>query len=400
MSIIEIRDLTKQFKKNNSMLYLFRDMTSANASTALENISLSLTEGESLGVIGKNGAGKSTLAKIITDTLTPTQGEVYVKGTVHALLELGLGAHPEFSARENVYLIGISLGLSNKLIDEHYDEIIEFAELTDHQEKLFKELSTGMQMRLSFSVATIVRPDFLIIDEAFSVGDISFQVKSFEKIKEFKKLGTSLIIISHDETSIKTLCEKVLLLDSGKILFFGSPDAAFENYRKFVLPKKNSTSLDASDSLKNNRTGTLSAVIDKFSLVDNKNKPNSTFESGSIAKLIFDVKITSPVDKLVCGFSIRSREGLFLFGTNSALQDQYLVIPKVGKIYRYEFDLKLNLAPGDYLIQSALHPELTHINECFEWISNLSTFTVINTQNFWFEGMINLENTLKIIKPK
>ena len=101
MSIIEIRDLTKQFKKNNSMLNLFRDMTSANASTALENISLSLTEGESLGVIGKNGAGKSTLAKIITDTLTPTQGEIYVKGTVHALLELGLGAHPEFSAREN-----------------------------------------------------------------------------------------------------------------------------------------------------------------------------------------------------------------------------------------------------------------------------------------------------------
>ena len=158
--------------------------------------------------------------------------------------------------------------------------------------------------------------------------------------------------------------------------------------------------MDASDSLKNNRTGTLSAVIDKFSMVDNKNKSNSIFESGSAVKLNFDVKIISPVDKLVCGFSIRSKKGLFLFGTNSALQDQYLANPKVGKIFRYEFDLKLNLAPGDYLIQSALHPELTHINECFEWISNLSTFTVINTQNFWFEGMINLENTLKIIKPK
>jgi lipopolysaccharide transport system ATP-binding protein len=401
MSILETKDLSKQFKTINGLLDLFKAKPSGQVYKVLENISFSLNPGESLGIIGKNGAGKSTLAKIIANTLTPSQGEINVNGTVHALLELGLGAHPEFTVRENVYLIGLSIGLSSQFVDEHYDEIIDFAELRDHQDKIFKELSTGMQMRLSFSVATIKRPDFLIVDEALSVGDISFQFKSFEKIKEFKKLGTTLVIISHDETAIKTLCDKALLLDLGKIIYFGSPNMAFENYNKYILPKKNRRILnDSNNQINHNKSGTLAAQTDKFLMVDSTNEPISIIETGSEVKLIFDIKVNTSIEKLVCGFSIRSTKGLFLFGTNSALQEQYIINPEVGKIYRYEFDLKLSLAPGDYLIQSALHPDITHLNECFEWNSSLSTFKIINTQKFWFEGMMNLDNTLKIIKPK
>ena len=244
----------------------------------------------------------------------------------------------------------------SKFVDEHYDEIIDFAELRDHQNKIFKELSTGMQMRLSFSVATIKRPDFLIVDEALSVGDLSFQFKSFEKIKEFKKLGTTLVVISHDETAIKTLCDKALLLDLGKIIYFGSPAEAFENYNKFILPEKNIGTLNSVDDQinNNNKVGTLAAQLDKFLMVDSSNEPISTIETGSEVKLIFDIKVNTSIEKLVCGFSIRSTKGLFLFGTNSALQEQYIINPEVGKIYRYEFYLKLSLAPGDYVIQFAL----------------------------------------------
>lgn len=401
MSILETKNLCKQFKTINGLVDLFKAKPSGNSYKVLDNISFTLNPSESLGIIGKNGAGKSTLAKIIANTITPSQGEINVNGTVHALLELGLGADQEFSIRENVYLIGLSIGISTQFIDEHYDEILDFAELKDHQDKIFKELSTGMQMRLSFSVATIKRPDFLIIDEALSVGDISFQVKSFEKIREFKKLGTTLIIISHDEVAIKMLCDKALLLDLGKIIYFGSPPNTYEHYNKFILPKKNSRALAVSgDQINDNKTGTLAAEIDKFLLIDSKNEPNSIIETGSTVKLIFDVKINTSIDKLVCGFSIRSTKGLFLFGTNSALQDQYIINPEVGKTYRYEFDITLSLAPGDYLIQSALHPDKTHLNECFEWNSNLSNFKIINTKDFWFEGMMNLDNKLKIIKPK
>ena len=200
----------------------------------LQHINLALEQGEAVGIIGMNGAGKSTLLKIITGTTMPTTGNVEFNGSVSALLELGLGFHPDFTGRQNVYMSGQLLGYSIAEIDDCMQQVEDFAEIGEAIDAPVRTYSSGMQVRLAFSVATMKRPDILIVDEALSVGDAYFQHKSFARIKEFRKNGTTLLLVSHDKGAIQAVCDRAVLLEKGKIIKTGIPEDIMDFYNAMI----------------------------------------------------------------------------------------------------------------------------------------------------------------------
>ncbi len=202
---------------------------------ALENISFEIKKGEVVGLIGSNGAGKSTLLKIVSGVMKPTKGKITVNGTVAPMIELGAGFDSELTARENIYLNGAILGYSKELIDQKFDEIVEFSELKDFLDAPIKNYSSGMTAKLAFSIATIVDPEVLIVDEILSVGDIKFQEKSRAKMMSMIKGGTTVLYVSHSLDSIKELCTKVVWLEHGNIKMIGDPEEVCAAYYYFQM---------------------------------------------------------------------------------------------------------------------------------------------------------------------
>ena len=207
----------------------------------LQDISFHVDPGEAVGIIGINGAGKSTLLKLITGTAQPTTGKVAINGRVAAMLELGMGFHPDFTGRQNVFMAGQLIGLNQQEITELMPEIEAFAEIGDYLDQPVRVYSSGMQMRLAFSVATARRPDVLIVDEAMSVGDAYFQHKSFDRIREFRKQGTTLLIVSHDRGAIQSICDRAILLDAGRLAKEGAPEEIMDFYNAMLAERENRT---------------------------------------------------------------------------------------------------------------------------------------------------------------
>lgn len=203
-----------------------------NEFISLDHVTFSIRKGDVVGIVGLNGAGKSTLLKILAGVLKPTSGFVSVKGSIAPLIEVGAGFDPELTARENIYLNGAILGYSRNFIDSKFDEIIEFAELERFVNVPVKNFSSGMYTRLGFSIATIVNPEILIVDEVLSVGDFKFQEKSKKRIEKLMSGGTTVILVSHDNDIIKKMCNKVLWLESGKVKMYGNTQSVLEAYTK------------------------------------------------------------------------------------------------------------------------------------------------------------------------
>lgn len=199
---------------------------------ALSGINFELLKGQSLGILGRNGSGKSTLLKLIAGVTKPSDGRITVNGKVAPLIELGAGFHPELTGRENVYLNGSILGIRKKDMDKLYSKIVEFAELEEFMDEPIKFYSTGMYMRLAFSVAVAETPDILLVDEILAVGDQRFQKKCLNRMSEFIKKGSTLVMVSHSPTQLEKYCDKGLLLDKGKQIFFGEINAALKSYEK------------------------------------------------------------------------------------------------------------------------------------------------------------------------
>jgi ABC-type polysaccharide/polyol phosphate transport system, ATPase component len=242
--MIEIKDVSMKFnlgiEKNFSLKQGFVELFSHKKRKkdyfwALKDVSFHVDKGEVVGLIGRNGAGKSTLLKVVSGVMKPTSGEVIVNGAVSPMIELGAGFDPELTARENIYLNGAILGYSKKTLDEKFDEIVEFSELRDFLEVPVKNFSSGMTAKLAFSIATIVDPEILIVDEILSVGDIKFQEKSKNKMMEMIKGGTTVLYVSHSLQSIKDLCTKVVWLDHGKIVDMGDPKKICNKYYKELM---------------------------------------------------------------------------------------------------------------------------------------------------------------------
>ncbi len=241
----------------------------------LRNIGFRVAPGEAVGLVGQNGAGKSTLLKLITGTLRPTAGRVDVHGRIAAILELGMGMNPEFTGRQNVYNVAGLMGFTRERIDSLMPEIEDFAEIGDYFDQPLRIYSSGMQMRVAFSVATAVKPDILIVDEALSVGDAYFQHKSFDRIREFRERGTTLLIVSHDRSAIQTLCDRAILLERGAQIKDGTPEEVMDLYNALLAERQEQTvEVRRHDSGRvQTVSGTLEAVVEDIALLNDRDEP-------------------------------------------------------------------------------------------------------------------------------
>lgn len=238
---VSIRYITGDFKDIGLKEYVLRKLTGnyqVKEFWADWDVTFELEKGDMLGIVGTNGAGKSTLLKAISGIMVPTRGKIQTNGTVAALLELTSGFDGDLTVRENTYLRGALLGYTRAFMDQMYDEIISFAELQDFQERPFKQLSSGMKSRLAFSIASLVNPDILILDEVLSVGDGSFRQKSGNKMREILANGVTGILVSHSIDQMRELCNKVLWLDHGKQMDFGETQEVCDRYEAFMQRKK------------------------------------------------------------------------------------------------------------------------------------------------------------------
>lgn len=347
--------------------------------TALDNISFSISKGDSVGIIGLNGSGKSTLLQIIARTLKPSAGEVFTDGKIGALLELGSGFNPEFTGKENVYLNGKILGLSQEEICEKYDLIHSFSGIGDFIEQPVRTYSSGMIVRLAFSVIAHTDPDILIIDEALAVGDARFQSKCFSFLESFKEKGKTLLFVSHDVNSIARLCHSAILLHKGKMLSRGVTKNVINEYSKIISEDKNklleseiSKKEDKSifqkpsniglrsellnSEMKNNSAleefnyGGKKAEIIEFSILNKEGFISNVITASEIFEITFTVLGKELVSKPIYALTIRDTKGQQIYGHNTLFSKLPTNDLKEGQKIKITFQLSANLGEGKYLI--------------------------------------------------
>jgi len=364
----------------------------------LEDISFAVNPGEALGIIGINGAGKSTLLKMITGTTQPTSGMIKLEGRVAAMLELGMGFHPDFTGRQNVIMSGQLLGYSLSEIYELMPAIEGFAEIGAYIDQPVRVYSSGMQMRLAFSVATAVRPDILIVDEALSVGDAYFQHKSFNRIREFNRDGTTLLIVSHDKQSIQSLCDKAILLNQGKLEMEGDPEAVMDYYNALLADKQNQKieQVKLPDGNIQTISGSGEATVKEIKILNSKNESIEFVDVGQYVTLKIDVEVHEDLPRLVLGYGIKDRLGQVVYGTNTDLKKQPIVDAKKGAVYTFNIKFRANLGPGSYSIQTALVSTDTHLVNNYEWRDLALVFNIININKPHFAGCAWIDPDIEI----
>lgn len=363
----------------------------------MQDVSFRLERGEAVGIIGINGAGKSTLLKMITGTTQPTAGSVTITGSVAAMLELGMGFHPEFTGRQNVFMAGQLLGLSVGDINRLMPEIEAFAEIGDYIDQPVRVYSSGMQMRLAFSVATAKRPDVLIVDEALSVGDAYFQHKSFDRIREFRKQGTTLLIVSHDKGAIQSICDRAILLDAGKLAMQGDPEAVMDYYNAMLAERENQTVRQhtTDDGKVQTISGTGEATIEEIVLLNKDGKRIEVLNVGQPVTLKIVARATADIPELVVGYIIKDRLGQAVFGTNTHHLKCKTERVAEGAIVVYNFQFAANLGEGTYSVAVALHIADTHIGKNYEWRDIALVFNVVNIDKPKFVGVAWLPPSLE-----
>ena len=345
----------------------------------VRDVSFDVTPGEAVGIIGANGAGKSTLLKMITATTRPTTGAVEVGGRIAALLELGIGFHPEFTGRQNVFMAGHILGIPAEKIASLMDEIEAFAEIGNYIEQPIRTYSSGMQVRLAFSVATAVRPDILIVDEALSVGDTYFQHKSFDRIRQFRDRGTTLLFVSHSPGAIKTLCSRALLLEHGILIRDDTPSVVLDYYNAMIAVQRADYEIRQSDipGRIGTRSGTSDAAIESVELFcDGESVRALRSNAGATIRLTVAVNMSLP--QLTAGILIRDRLGNDIFGTNTyhLASSKTDLSPGERLTVDFRFD-ELALGVGSYSVTAALHTHDTHIAANFDWWDRAFVFQVV-----------------------
>lgn len=363
----------------------------------LRDVSFSIGRGETVGVIGQNGAGKSTLLKMITGTVRPTEGSVARTGRVAAILELGMGFNDEMTARQNVHHSAGLMGYSPAEIEQAMPGIEDFAEVGEYFDKPMRTYSSGMQVRVAFSVATAFRPDLLIVDEALSVGDTYFQHKSFDRIRQFRDAGTSIMLVSHGMADVKVLCDRVILLDKGQVVKDGLPDEVVDYYNALIAQKE-SDALSIEQRRERNgwlltRSGTGQARVSRLSLLDPETGHElSVVRVGQEVELQLDAHVGDAVPRLVLGFMIRDKQGNVIWGSNTWHTGQVQTEVQAGEAVRFKLRFHCTLGPGSYSVSPALVSSDTHLQDNYEWIDNMLVFDVMNADypvfigSSWLDG--------------
>jgi lipopolysaccharide transport system ATP-binding protein len=355
----------------------------------LKDISFTVQPGEAVGVIGVNGAGKSTLLKLLTGTTQPTTGNVKLEGRVAAMLELGMGFHPDFTGRQNVYMAGQLLGYSIGELERLMPEIEAFAEIGEYIDQPVRVYSSGMQMRLAFSVATARRPDILVVDEALAVGDAYFQHKSFDRIREYRHQGTTLLIVSHDKVAIQSICDRAILLDAGRLAMEGHPEAVMDYYNAMLADRENKSvrQLGTEDGKVQTISGSGEATVTDIAMTDAHGQRVEVVSVGAPVCLKVVVEARADLPELVLGYMIKDRLGQPVFGTNSHHLRQSLASVSKGARIEFQFRFSVNLGVGTYSVAVALHTSDNHIAHNYEWRDLAFMFNVVNMDQSPFVGL-------------
>ncbi|MCR5595851.1 MAG: ABC transporter ATP-binding protein [Lachnospiraceae bacterium] len=337
--------------------------------SALKDVNIEIKKGETVGIIGTNGSGKSTILKIITGVLSPTAGDVEVDGRISALLELGAGFNMEYNGIENIYLNGTMIGFSEKEIEEKLDSILEFADIGEYVYQPVKTYSSGMFVRLAFAVAINIDPEILIVDEALSVGDVFFQAKCYHKFEEFKKLGKTILFVSHDLSSVAKYCDRVVLLNQGVKLGEGSPKEMIDAYKKvlvgqYELPEPSESRLLDDEDIRRAAAaaggdsvnpelieyGSQKAVIEEYYITDEKGVRTSAIIKGTDYTIHMKVSIKEDIPGPIFAFTIKNIKGTEITGTNTMIEKSFLEPVKAGDVKEITFTQHMNLQGGEYLL--------------------------------------------------
>lgn len=447
---ISVRGLRKVFKifprPSDIMLETLTGRQRHSTFEALENISFDVKKGKSIGIMGRNGAGKSTLLKTITGALEPTEGEVVVDGSVTAILELGTGFHPEYTGRENVYMGAMCLGMSRRQIDEKFDEIVDFAELEKFIDHPFRTYSSGMQARLTFSVALAPDPDILIIDEALSVGDARFQQKCYAHMRKLRDQGKTFLLVSHDDGAIVSFCDEAIILDGGVVHFQGEPNRATWVYQKLLFSNNSEISEnptnelhaivdnpvsklrsgehsgregdEGSNSNENKlvaktdnveddeqiaktsadsqiRYGNEHAKITTFGLHDHNNAESKQLFSGKPCSFYFKFTTRQDIEDWSGGFTIRDPRGLVVFGVTTMSQNMKTVRLAAGKEMLCKCDCVMWLASGTYFLTLGLAEQEN--GQKIDFIENAVVFDVVGPAGIFTTSCVNLDVDFQVV---
>ncbi|HEV8429640.1 MAG TPA: ABC transporter ATP-binding protein [Pyrinomonadaceae bacterium] len=372
---------------------------------ALNNISFEVESGTTTGIIGPNGSGKSTLLQIITGTLEPTHGAVWYEGRIAALLELGAGFNAEFTGIENVFMNATLMGLSTAKTERLLPEIASFAEIGDFIYQPVKTYSSGMYVRLAFATAIAASPQILIIDEALAVGDAVFQHRCMRRIKEMQENGATILFVSHDPSAIRALCNHAILLNHGRMAAEGTPSEVLNRYRKTIMARQqayeaNRQPIDQSPTANDDleytptplsytyRHGDRSAEVLQVDLLNTALHPTNLVETGEplIVRIVYVAH--EDLDDVICGFLIRNRHCIHIYGTNTELQELPLERVKRGELTEVTFEFNCWIAPDLFSLCVAVH---SRAGVSFDWLDGCLFFRVMSATPM--EGVTNLNAT-------
>lgn len=333
---------------------------------ALDGVSISIMKGQSVGLIGRNGSGKSTLLKVISKILYPEQGDVKIQGRMTSLLELGAGFHPDFTGIENIYMNASLFGLSKKEVTAKLDDIIAYSELGEFIYRPIRTYSSGMYMRLAFSIAINVDPDILIIDEVLAVGDSSFQQKCINSIAEFKEKGRTIVIVTHDHSTIEKLCNRCIWLKNGKLQLDGHPKEVIVQYLDNVASEENNKQVvlhqlekEASDNIgktenSTNRWGNDKVSITRFTITDEKNNEKFKIKTGEKVFITMDYEVNGECKDISFGVGLFRNDGLCCYGTNTDIDN--IKVDNFSNKGSVEFIIEsFDILPGEYWFDLAAH---------------------------------------------
>lgn len=394
MMAVEVDNVSKRFRRQTIQPYttlksavvdfLLRQRKPATEGTfqALQQISFTVEQGQSFGIIGRNGSGKSTLLKLLAGIYRPDRGHIRVHGKVGALLEPGAGFHPEFSGRENILVNGIVLGLSKREVRQRFDDIVRFAELEAFIDEPLKTYSSGMYMRLGFAVAVYADPDIFLIDEFLSVGDEAFQQKCADKMAEFRRRGKTIILVSHNLPMVEQWCDEALWLADGVIREQGKPHSVIEKYHKGIAEQEAKAAPPPHHGIGDgvpetaaaempNRWGNQEVEIVSVRMLDANEQERYVYCSGEPTRVAIRYKVHGHVEEPVFGIMITRGDGLQCYGTNTWIEG--VPIPYLGKEGTVEVALeRMDLMAGTYYLDVAVHDREGLAYDHHHWLYSFS----------------------------
>lgn len=363
---IQVKHLDKMYKLYNKPSDRLRETLGFKVPVrehyALRDVNFQVERGETVGIIGTNGSGKSTILKIITGVLNPTAGEVKVDGRISALLELGAGFNMEYTGIENVYLNGTMMGFSKEEVDARLQDILDFADIGDFVYQPVKSYSSGMFVRLAFAVAINIDPEILIVDEALSVGDVFFQAKCYRKFEEFKKMGKTILFVSHDLSSISRYCDRVILLNKGVKLEEGSPKQMVDMYKQLLVGQDPAKAEEKKEEQKESWSqqfqvnpnmleyGTKLAEIVDFAVLDDKDRCTNTIEKSSSFRIRMKVVFHQDIQEPIMAYTFKDIKGTEITGTNTLFEKKSVEHSQTGDSCTVTFEQEMFLQGGEYLL--------------------------------------------------